>query len=392
MERKTCVEIESLSQYFSAIEEYGLEDYVSRGEARRYPEILSAALRPYRSLHKYYGRRQLDEFYGLIGNELTPMQQAHFLAYAQHRGFPTPLIDFTYSPLISLFFACYQEGPSTEESGYVYFIPKRRLLQANQTSFTDQEEVWEDYVRLCESALWDYRALDAHWEREEYGKFEGELLACLQSIIRLVPIGYEGTAVARRFEKFLDRPPEGEAFYGHMQEARACMDFFLEKLRENKDFGDFNFYIGYFRDCVKRGRFDFLDRYRDRPPEADPEPDAYESFTDVLRFFVRVLMDIAYYGDGGSAFTLPYYYAYQPPNISGRINSQSSVFIYQMHIAREDRLSDAMLYQRLQPSFSIKVRRRAAVLRQLDGIGVNVKSVYGDHDSIAKYIRWKFMG
>ena len=63
-----------------------------------------------------------------------------------------------------------------------------------------------------------------------------------------------------------------------------------------------------------------------------------------------------------------------------------------MHIAREDRLSDAMLYQRLQPSFSIKVRRRAAVLRQLDGIGVNVKSVYGDHDSIAKYIRWKFMG
>jgi len=41
-----------------------------------------------------------------VRRDLTnPFQLAEFLAYLQHNGFPTPLLDWTYSPYIAAFFA-----------------------------------------------------------------------------------------------------------------------------------------------------------------------------------------------------------------------------------------------------------------------------------------------
>ena len=64
-----------------------------------------------------------------IGNSLTEMQRKHFLAFSQHYGLPTNLLDFTFSPLISLYFSC---GGEPGDNGYVYFIKKDRLIDISE--------------------------------------------------------------------------------------------------------------------------------------------------------------------------------------------------------------------------------------------------------------------
>lgn len=394
MNQNNTIEINSLSQYFAVIERYGLDRYVSRGQAEAYPEILSSALRPYHTKRKYYGKQQLDEFYNIIGNDLTPMQQEHFLAFAQHNGFPTNLIDFTYSPLISLFFACYDENAAAKSNdGYVYFIPKESLLHTDGSTFSSSSKIWEGYLRLCENALTDYREMKEMQSYEEYEDdcvFEQQLLLCLQSLMKFLPAGYEKNAVYKRFAHFLSQPFDNKNLYKDMQEAYACMEYYRKRLETEKEFGDFNFYINYYADCKQKGTFAFLDKYQDMDPEVAFEPDFYNHFHDLLRFFVQILMDIRDIDDTCHAFTLPYYYAYQPPNISGRINNQNSIFIYQMHIAQNDWFSSKMIYQTIQPSYVLKIRQKAAMLQQLDSVGINLKSIYGDYDSISRYIRLKF--
>lgn len=61
-----------------------------------------------------------------------------------------------------------------------------------------------------------------------------------------------------------------------------------------------------------------------------------------------------------------------------------------MHIAENDWFSYKMIYQLIKPHYILEIRNKDSILKQLDSIGVNLKSIYGDYDSIAKYICWKF--
>ena len=124
--------IHNLSEYFSLIEKLELQECISRGESGKFSRILASAFRPFEQCGKYYTKAQQQEFYHYIGNHLTEMQKKHFAAYAQHCGIPTNLIDFTTSPLVSLFFASYDEGKMVDSSGYVYFMKKKRLLPIDE--------------------------------------------------------------------------------------------------------------------------------------------------------------------------------------------------------------------------------------------------------------------
>ena len=62
-------------------------------------------------------RYNIDEisknYYDKIVSKLTEEEKKYFLAFCQHYGIPTNLIDFSYSPLIALFFSCQGKQPPT---------------------------------------------------------------------------------------------------------------------------------------------------------------------------------------------------------------------------------------------------------------------------------------
>ena len=71
------------------------------------PESLSHLYRPY--IFQIVDEVQLR--YPSIYRNLSPLE---CLAYLQHNGVATGLIDFTFNPLVALWFACAYQGPDTD--------------------------------------------------------------------------------------------------------------------------------------------------------------------------------------------------------------------------------------------------------------------------------------
>jgi len=105
--------------------------YVYRGESDNYDEIQSNAFRkgkaPFLNMESEYRKKfnekvnTLDlamvfEFSRALENKGL---QNHFLAFSQHYGLPTNLVDFTWDPLIALYFACEKYE---DKIGYVYLV------------------------------------------------------------------------------------------------------------------------------------------------------------------------------------------------------------------------------------------------------------------------------
>ena len=83
----------------------------------------------------------------------------------------------------------------------------------------------------------------------------------------------------------------------------------------------------------------------------------------------------------------PFYFTYRPPIIDERVKNQSSVFVFQpfstnkMHFEGKP----VQVWQKIVPDFTIEIQNPESIRKELDAIGFNLKHIYCDYDSIAKY-------
>ena len=145
--------ITSLTDYITAINKIAVpnEDtrYIYRGQKNEHWHIQSGALRrlqkdplqppqllPY--FFRGYIHQVIDEVqlrYSSVYNNLTPLE---CMAHLQHNRVATGLIDFTYSPLIALWFAC-EIDSATDGKVFVVNIQSDKIREIKTRGALDQE-------------------------------------------------------------------------------------------------------------------------------------------------------------------------------------------------------------------------------------------------------------
>lgn len=124
MKHKKVINIDSLEKYISQIKKI-MPSYYFRGESKIYPERIASAFRSckngkdgWNSKKPFPFMQMINEFYKEIAYKLDE-DRADFIAFAQHYGIPTNLIDITTSPLIALYFAVEKDF---DDTGIVYVM------------------------------------------------------------------------------------------------------------------------------------------------------------------------------------------------------------------------------------------------------------------------------
>lgn len=126
----------TLTEYIDIIKDYSLHNKYFRGENQKYSNISSSLVRGYVPRGKNYGlvdiyTNLLNSYYQEVGYKLDKMQEENFLAFSQHHGLKTNLIDFTTAPLVALYFACEREIYDVD-SGYVYILNDEDTVDASE--------------------------------------------------------------------------------------------------------------------------------------------------------------------------------------------------------------------------------------------------------------------
>ena len=73
--------------------------------------------------------------------------------------------------------------------------------------------------------------------------------------------------------------------------------------------------------------------------------------------------------------------------------NQQGLFVYQAYISFDEEVYDAHILsqQRVWPEHVIVIENKEKILKELDFLGINDKFIYGDYDSIARYIKQKYI-
>jgi len=372
--------ITGVKDFFSILEEQQLNfcECYSRGESMKYNnsgDLKSSAVRENDA--KYLDSGCIDDFYNCVGNELTDLQNQHFMAYAQHHGLPTQLLDFTESPLVSLFFACNQYNEKcNEESGYVYFIQKKRCINISHEISGTKSVGHNTPIKSLLFNMIDYPA-------------------------RL-------TSMAPRFRDCFDIvrkkydpddivTDDAQKFYGALESVISAFnldDSFTEKLNEFYNDNEKSYMA--WSSLLKENMIEPLLSKLKTDSHSKEVSTKIKGLLKKKDMFIRLLPIFIYLSiyyrtfSGGEQLMMdfPLYFTYNPPEICNRVAAQSSLFIYQLAWKSSNK---SISYQRITPDFTLKIEgeNKTKILKELDTLGINMKSIMGGHDAIAQYIKWK---
>lgn len=378
-------EVNTLNEYITCIEKNRLNGFISRGENKQHDCITASAFR-YQVPVDF--QDMIMDFYNTIGNNITNMQRDNFIAFSQHHGIPTNLIDFSTSPLVSLFFACYEPNGNYEDSGYVYFIDNKKLIDINEMMqfSTYPNNLLKNILEFNSTIypiivkLYTYAHTHLHEIEKIIIDWSNKLAndpVTKKKFRRLFPI----------INKFIESSNRnGIDMYDALSEYSSIILQALVAANDNEYLTDFFL-------CDK-----YIEDYRilTRGINSDMQ---YRYCSDILLVLILIRTVIGELYDFSfskklKSIDLPFYFTYTPPNILPRIANQSSLFIYQLHY--DDSLADPYidkiedrLIQTILPDFVIKVNNKNEMIKALDTMGINLKFIYNDYDNIAKYIKTK---
>lgn len=357
--------VSSVSDFIKQIERLRSSSCLFRGEADfyEYNFMRAKALRSYSNT--YDNPRPVDPFFlkmkdfgRYVKHRLTENEQNNFLAFSQHYGIPTNLLDVTTSPLVALYFACQPRGrKSTNGWRSKYFIGYKSHCDFGFVY------VFRDYV--------DITSFIEDASGQPFNLLEIIFLNNSREYQEILPV----------FQDLKDRNPE--YFAALLDEAKNCYvselyyepdceDGFLEVLF---DADPLSAYWGLVR---KDESLKFVNIEK-----IDPDVQLYIALAAFILRQAKLLKVPVWNID-----FLPNF-LYRPNLNFERIQNQKGLFLYQMFYTYPDSLTDIPIspIQRLKMEpILFEVHNKKKILHTLDMLGFNEMTIMSDYDSIARYI------
>jgi len=373
------LKVKTLSEYITLIQNYDSRVCVFRGENAKYEKRQASAFRA-------SGRfmQSINEYYSAIGHRLAEVERQNFLAFSQHHGLPTNLLDVTANPLYALFFACHE----AKEKGYVYIFSNWFMV--------DITEIIETFPRqsIFDLFLSGNPAVIGMLHEKICELFENK-----RSVLQFI-----GTAFTLPGNEFVT-----DLFCGAYCDARdlytaknknAIDDISFEDLRK-RVCGD-----GIVRsnELLQTGHSKTVDVERERFDKlldvilADDIMTvvSFERIDDLMYYLVfmlycfRVMRRLGAEAVSSGFTELFPMMIYKPKITFERARLQQGHFIYTPYIAASGVFTDLEIEMKnIFPSVVFEVENPLQILLELENVGINVGTIFGDYDSIAKHIKEK---
>lgn len=343
------ITVKTLGDYIKIFSTGRFKNYFYRGEPKYYDETICSAFRIYKGSFiedKIYPFLKMsEEFKRDVYYKLTNDERKYFLAFAQHHGLPTNLIDFTRNPLVALFFACQNCTVDDSDNGFVYMIKNTAI------------DVTDLLVHNDNSILYRF-------------------------------INNEDDMVIHLYYKFLNyKHDEQELFYRYFK----LLINEWKKVTHNKGIS-----LILKNHCyIYNSNYELINKYKNifdilSLKSTNVDLEVFE-YVLMLKDFLEELLN------SDDSFRLDYIdcipnLVYTPYLTFERGLHQDGLFVYQSYLFFAESVYNyqILFQQKLTMDYVIIIKNKASILNDLDTIGINDKFIYGDYDHIAKYICNKY--
>jgi hypothetical protein len=361
--------IDSLTGYIDLIKKENLAGCYFRGESKKHENISSTLARCYNSMSIAHqisniGNKLIEDYYREIGAEIDKNSKDNFLAFSQHHGIKTNLIDFTTAPLIALYFACKTDA---YKKGYVYALKNESTVEAT--------DLLKPFCTYSEAGFSFFKKLS---ETENFNKYKELIQQYLYN-------NFQICSPQMLLDLFIKKTCELESLY--------CKQFVeICKTTDNLSWKELREFIE--KEEEKLGIAFTINS--NMPPVIQKSAHFY------CILFLKYLKDVQaqqLFGKFGlpniiTAFPPGPYLIYKVPISFDRIKRQCGVFIYQgiidfqssAFITENGKRSYGVALQPIIPDILIKVENQKEITKDLDMIGINEKSIFGDFDTTASYV------
>ena len=371
-----------------------------RGEGTKYKNPLLAS--GYRKTQFQYNLIEARrDYFREIGYLLDSDSRESFIAYSQHHGLPTELLDITENPMVALYFACAND---IDSNGIIYAISNDLNIADPLTSkvYNNEDDIVSINIGMNE--------IGNHFQ-ETGGKF----LKIPNSTF------FENIVVDFLAQASLDKAYiRSNNIYSKLKLCKYILEAHDKGFKNTVIHEDYNIIKN--EDNIIELMY-LLDRYCNTS-EKDELEKFYLEFcnlkfvkeinicTDInkdnpyldrinkLNYKPLILLFVIAYEIRDYKFPVFPKIVYKPSIKFDRWKNQEGLFIYQLSTEKTLPSSKQsftlnineikQVVQQIDYEYEIVISNKKQILHELDNIGINRKFIYPDSDNIAQYIKEKY--